>query len=848
MSTYPLAPAGLTSSRPPESVAVPAPRKGSTPALAERPLWPTPEEESGRRWLAVMVFIAIVGLYAYALSFFYAGAHAGVDQNGYLMTARLIAGDRNIFSPERPAPAVDVSATPGPLPNWTGYDRLRALFTPQLPYPLRRDLHDPTADLLARAAEHPMPSSMQQWHAFDWLRNRLSFVPETPYQFAGRMDIITEPYGPADAAQPAQYRVYAKYPFGFPLLAALGRLIGGIDGMYVVNPLCTVLACYFAYFLFRQAVTPFMSLLGVIWLACNPLVLYYANDANSHASTLFCVTVGFWGVLSWLRTGQNWRAWIGGFALGYACTIRYSEFLLVLPVLFAALLNFRMNWKRAWGSLSLMLAWSIPIAVLAGVCWIAFGAPWKTGYTYCRESTGFAWKYLSGDFGDGLPGRVGNWETMVTQLNHTGLFVLWPLAIAGLFAMAGSAWRLGMLLALWVLPSTLLYMLYYWAPGGENTLGYMRFFMSIVPGLVFAGLWLLDRGLAVLRGERWASLLAITAFGAFFFICVALYLDDAPIELGLPLLTTTWAAVRDFVWESWLGMGIAGFILLVIAGIWIFDREFAAAKVGMALGAGILTAIGCGINLHNFMPQVMANYTQFVGLRSTVNVLRKKAPAGTVIFSEDRILNDLDAVGGWQLINDTLFNGPFFADSKRRVEIRDSDKDKQDDPDPIQLERSRFYEELLGVQDKNGNWNSRPASELRRAKMDLITHYLAEGRRVMFVRQESPRVGRVEVPPTGDGCVVKKVEDWEVPTMQMVGNIANVRAFGGKRRFAVAPQAQTDPPRHDPQVIYRLWEIAKAPASAATGPALTAPTPDPAPPAPAAKRQGGRKARNLPRR
>ena len=723
--------------------------------------------------------------------------------------------------------ATDISAIPGPMQKWTGYDRLRKLFIPEVVYPMRRAPDAAASELLARAAEHPLPSAMQQWGAFNWLRNRLSFVPETPYQFAGRMDIITEPYGPADPAKPAEYRVYAKYPFGFPLLAAIGRLIGGIDGMYVINPLCTVLACYFAYFLFRQAVTPFMSLLGVIWLACNPLVLNYANDANSHASTLFCVTAGFWGVLSWLRTGgrQNWRAWIGGFALGYACTIRYSEFLLVLPVMFAAMLNFRWEWKRFWGSLSLLVAWAIPIAVLAGVCWVAFGLPWKTGYTYCNESTGFSWAYLSGDFGDGLPGRVGNWETLVTQLNHTGLFVLWPLAIAGLFAMLGSAWRLGMLLALWVIPSAVLYMLYYWAPGGENTVGYMRFFMSIVPGLIFAGLWVLDRGLVVLKGERWASLTAITLFGIFFYLCAALYFEGETLVFGSGLLTRTGAALRDFSWESGFGMGMTAFIALTLAGIWIWDREFAVAKTGMALGAGILTALGCAMNLHNFLPQVEATYVQFVGLRTTVDVLREKAPRGTVIFSDDRILNDLDAVGGWQLINDTLFNGPFFADSKNRVNNRDRDKDKQDDPDPIQLDRSRFYEELLGVKDRNGNWNARLPSDLHKTKMDLIARYLAEGHRVMFVRQETPAAGRVEVPLTGNGFVAKVVMKWDVPTMEIAGNIANLGKLGGKRRLAAPAQAQGAPPAHG--TLYYLWEITKAPTPTIKSAASKAPAPTP---------------------
>ena len=148
---------------------------------------------------------------------------------------------------------------------------------------------------------------------------------------------------------------------------ALERVGRGFDGMYLVNPVCTVLACFFAYFMFRQAVSCFMALMGVMWLACNPLVLVFAHDANSHASSLFCVCVGFWGLLSFLRTGRIGRAWIGGLALGYCCTIRYSEFLLVLPVVFAAAVNFRLKWRNVFGSLSLVAAWAIPVAALGFV-------------------------------------------------------------------------------------------------------------------------------------------------------------------------------------------------------------------------------------------------------------------------------------------------------------------------------------------------------------------------------------------------------------------------------------------------------------------------------------------------
>ncbi len=572
------------------------------------------------------------------------------------MTARMLVGEKNIFAPERPAP----------VPAAAGDKQPGAV-----------------------------PSAIQSWPLFDGIRNRLSFIPESPFQFVGRMCIITEPFGPADSTKAAEYRVYAKYPFGYSLLAAIGLVLGGLNGIYVVNPVCTVLACYFAYFLFRQAVSPFMSLLGVMWLACNPIVLMYADDSNSHASTLFCVCVGFWGVISWMRTGRNWRAWVGGFALGYACTIRYSEFLLVLPVMFAAMLNVRLNGPRVgkvvfmWGalaavcgevylaqwiwfgiyeqlerhflmveifagvivvvasvwtvvllrptrrsligSLSLVCAWAIPVGVLAGVCWVCFGEPWKTGYAYCHESTGFAWKYFTGDLGRGMQ-RQGNWETLITQLNHTGLFVLWPLALAGLFAMVGSAWRLGGVIALWVVPSLCLYMLYYWAPSGENTVVYLRFFMSILPGLIFAGLWVLERGLAVLRGERCASLVAITCFGMAVWIAAALYFENEPLQIGARIFGQVATAMWHLMSETRVGFGATALVILLLAGIWWFDQDYAAERTGIALGAGVLTAIGCAMNLYNILPQVERNFSMGVGLRMTVDNLRERVPKGSVLL------------------------------------------------------------------------------------------------------------------------------------------------------------------------------------------------------------------------
>jgi len=695
--------------------------------------WPAPELSTSRRWLIVPTLIIIIGLYAWGLSHYWAGAHSGVDQNGYLVTARLIAGEYNEFAP--------------PSEFRPGDDEIaKRTADRQTAMPQAAATQGASATAIMAAAPATQPSALQRNPRWDWLRNRVSYVLESPFQFAGRMCIITEPYGPADPDKPAEYRVYAKYPFGFPLLAAIGRWFGGWGGMYVINPICTIVACAFAYLMFRTAVSPFSAMVGVLWLACNPLTLVYANDANSHASTLMCVCVGFWGLLAWFMYGGWWRGFIGGLFLGYACTIRYSEFLLVLPVGFAVLANWRFNVKRMASCAAVLAGWMIPIAALAFMCWISFGSPSKTGYTYCREDTGFGWKYLAGYWGDGAGAiggnKQGNWETLVQQLNRTGLFLMWSVALAGMIGMIGSAWRLGVTLALWVVPPTVLYMLYYWAPTGETTVGYLRFFLSVVPGLIFAGIWLIERGMKSVSAEKWPGLVMITLFGLTVFGTAAMYTTATTPEVGPQFFGQLGSALVEFC-ADWRGMLLGGGILVLLVGVWLFEREQAGARVGLALAMFAVTALGCGVNLYNITPQLEGTHQRHSGLRDTVDIITKPckaddprsalAPRGTVIFTDEGLCQQLDAVGGYKLYSTALFSPSAFAQYKGAVDRRDKDKDQQDDPNPLQHERAEFYVNLLSKRNAIGNLIAKGPDDLRQHELDIMNKAIAEGRRVMTI-------------------------------------------------------------------------------------------------------------------
>lgn len=293
-----------------------------------------------------------------------------------------------------------------------------------------------------------------------------------PYQFVGRMWIGSDLGSAAE-------RYYPKYPFGLPLLVAAAVRLGGSPAAYWISPCAMALAVLATFFLARMIAGSFMGWLAMAVVASSPITMTLATNPNSHAATLCCVAWGMYFVLRWCREqGRSW--WFGmsgAFLLGFAAAIRYTEGLLVVPLLLAAWTVCRGKPWRTWADAALVLgAWAFPLGVLALHNYAAFGH--LTGYDPCNESTGFAWEYF-----------CDNWETMLRQIDNAGLFFVFPVAAAGLVLMFWSQRMTALILATWIVPCMLVYSFYYWAPDG---LGYMRFFLTILPALAVCAFWLLN--------------------------------------------------------------------------------------------------------------------------------------------------------------------------------------------------------------------------------------------------------------------------------------------------------------------------------------------------------------------
>lgn len=305
-----------------------------------------------------------------------------------------------------------------------------------------------------------------------------------PFRFVGRMWVAVELGTPDE-------RYYPKYPLGYPaLIAAVWRLAPAgreVSWCYAVNPLAMALSLVGTFYLARRIVSGFLSLLAMILLAVSPVTLGLATVPNSHATTLACVVWGMAFLLAWGQQDrspvqQAMRGLAAGLLLGYAVTIRYTEALLLLPMLLA--IGYRIQRDRwtltGWrSSLLVLIGWSLPVICLLGYNRLAMGT-W-TGYDPTGESLGFRWSYFQ-----------ENWTTALEDLSDTGLLYVTPLAVAALAMMFHRRWKLGLLLLAWVVPTLLVYTAYYWAPDGPG-LGYPRFFLTVFPALVVAAMWLISQ-------------------------------------------------------------------------------------------------------------------------------------------------------------------------------------------------------------------------------------------------------------------------------------------------------------------------------------------------------------------
>jgi hypothetical protein len=298
-------------------------------------------------------------------------------------------------------------------------------------------------------------------------------VPADPFIFLGPHWVMVAPGAFA-----------LKYPLGLPALYAIIHQLFGAErwlpAAHELSPLAASVALFGSYLLFRPLVGSFRAILGLILLATTPVTFFFANLPNSHAVALCTAVWGMAALLQWWRRPNIYVAIVAGLLLGFNFTVRYSEGLLLLPLLLVIYFKTRNDRCVLRQAIPLPLAWITPVSILLIYNLIVLHH--LTGYGLTNESTAFS-----------IASLIQNARTMLVQLFDNVLWLLLPFSLLGLIALFRQNRRLALVLLSWPVPTILLYTAYYWVPAEEPGLSYARFVLTVLPALILFALFLPPR-------------------------------------------------------------------------------------------------------------------------------------------------------------------------------------------------------------------------------------------------------------------------------------------------------------------------------------------------------------------
>ncbi len=299
-------------------------------------------------------------------------------------------------------------------------------------------------------------------------------------------------YVPPHWHKTGEDRYFSKYPPGLPAIAAVVLRLFGPEAALLVNPIMASLSLLGLFLICRLWIGGGWGLLAAALMAVNPFANQQALWAFAHTAVAFFLIWGVFFLARWAKTHSPGCAFGAGLCLGVIPTLRYAEALFGLGFVVFVLLNLRRN-RGAWRSL---VAGGLGVVVPLGALCVrnhqAFGAFWKTGYDLANKQLYFGWTYFTSYS-----------VQYLQQLLSDGCGLLFGLGIVGIAVLCArrDTWKRGVLLAVLIVPSTLLYMSYYWAPDRQS----MRFLVPTFFIYPIASTWLLRVCAGTRRAPAWAG-------------------------------------------------------------------------------------------------------------------------------------------------------------------------------------------------------------------------------------------------------------------------------------------------------------------------------------------------------
>jgi hypothetical protein len=313
---------------------------------------------------------------------------------------------------------------------------------------------------------------------------RASFRPQSPVQYIGAHWLLTD-----------SGAYVSRYPPGLAVgVAVISRLFGP-EASVLLNPVLAVLTLVGVFLLTRSLVGPVWDAVAVLAVAVIPAFNEHALTSISHMPVAALLVWGLYLLVCWSKHGRLLHAFCAGLLLGCIPTVRYPEAVYALGIAVFLLTHWRAR-PRIWVHwLAAATGALLPIVPLLIRNQLTFGAFYRTAYELTNEQTGFGTDYFEEHAIPYVQGLLGN-----------GVGTILPLALLGIVLMIGMRRRtlteeageprakvarpFGMLAALLVFPTVLLYMAYYWG-GMRAGSASMRFLVPLFPLLTVTAVWAL---------------------------------------------------------------------------------------------------------------------------------------------------------------------------------------------------------------------------------------------------------------------------------------------------------------------------------------------------------------------
>jgi len=271
---------------------------------------------------------------------------------------------------------------------------------------------------------------------------------------------------------------YCSHAPGISVLCAPLFRSGGTGAALLLTPLLASFSLFLVFMIVRMWMGPRWGLPAAALMAVNPVSNEHALFQDSHTAVCFFLLLGTYLLLKWKMKPRAEIAFFAGAVWGIIPTVRYAEVIFPVAAMIYLALHIKTEKKALFSILSFLAGMAVPIVPLLIRNQLVYGAFWKTGYMVTGEQHAFGWDYFTQYYPVYLQKMMSEGCAFILPLGFLGIVLLF---------FHHTTVKEGLLFLLLSVPTTILYMAYYWPPDPQS----MRFLLPTFFIYTITGFWML---------------------------------------------------------------------------------------------------------------------------------------------------------------------------------------------------------------------------------------------------------------------------------------------------------------------------------------------------------------------